>query len=187
MNYEILAKIVAPIITAIVGAIVKKYTESKPKLVAYIVNATGVPVTHNGNAFAVNTHSLVIRNSGRKAAKNVRIGHNYLPEAYQIFPNVYHEVSRPPNSRMGEIVIPTLVPNEQVTISYLYYHPDLVTGVNSYCKSDEVLADYINAIPVKPPSKLIIYIANILMFIGASTLVYGVFWLVFYYLGLLSS
>lgn len=72
----------------------------------------------------------------------------------------------------SEIVFTVLVPNEQVTISYLYYPPLLFTGVNAYTKSDEGMAKIVNAIPTPQPPWPTIWVAGTLMSVGASTVLY---------------
>jgi hypothetical protein len=64
------------------------------------------------------------------------------------------------------------VPKEQVSITYLYFPPLLWNQVNSYTKSDEVLASVINVIPTPQPPRFVVVLVWLLMFVGASTLVY---------------
>ena len=73
------------------------------------------------------THSVVLRNSGRRPATNVRLAHPYLPD-FNVFPSVGYRVENLPGGGR-EIVMPTLVPNEQVTISYLYFPPPLACSL----------------------------------------------------------
>lgn len=173
MDLDTLAKLVAPAITAIIGIIVKKYFESRPKLITYLVHASAIPL-HDEKNTNVNTHSIVVRNAGGRTAHNVRIGHNYLPKSFQLYPQLTHEVT-PGDNEAAEILIPTLVPGEQVNISYLYFPPDTWHKVHSYCKSDEVNSKYINVVPSPQlglPQKTLIWF---LIFIGASTMVYWLF------------
>lgn len=86
-----------------------------------------------------------MRNAGRLTANNVRIGHNFLPESFQLYPPVAHSVEQIPNGG-ADILIPTLVPGERVTISYLYYPPVFWNHINSYAKSDEGLAQRVGPI-----------------------------------------
>lgn len=182
MDYEVLAKIISPLLTAIVVAIVKKYMEAKPKLLNYLIHASAIPLNDQANTI-VNTHSIVVRNSGKKTANNVRIGHNYLPQGFQVFPMVQYEVIKAENGS-AEIVIPNLVPNEQVTISYLYFPPTLWTATNSYCKCDETMAEYINVVPAKQLNKFQYYFLSALVFIGSASLIYFILVVFFSYIGL---
>lgn len=167
---EIIAKLLSPLIAALIGVIAKRYFEEKPKLISYLVHASAIPLNDEANT-QINTHSIVVRNTGKKAAHNIRIGHNTLPKSFQIYPPVSHNILPGPNGS-DEILIPTLVPNEQVSISYLYFPPLTFGQVNAYTKSDEGLAQIINAIPTPRPSKLVIATLWLLVFIGASTVAY---------------
>lgn len=175
IDIDVVGKLLAPIITAVVGFITKRYFEARPKLITYLVHASAIPLEDEKKT-SVNTHSIVVRNSGKSTAHNVRIGHNFLP-AFQIHPQLAHEVVRGTNNS-AEIIIPTLVPGEQINISYLYFPPDVWSQVHSYCKSDEMTAKYINIIPTAQPNKLQLAAVWSLLFIGASTLVYwAIYWL----------
>ena len=175
IDIDVVGKLLAPILTAIVGFFVKIYFEARPKLITYLVHASAIPLEDDKNT-NVNTHSIVVRNSGKRTAHNVRVGHNFLP-AFQIHPQLAHEVVRGSNNS-AEIVIPTLVPGEQINISYLYFPPDVWSQVHSYCKSDEMVAKYINIIPTAQLNKLQLAAIWSLLFIGASTLVYwAIYWL----------
>lgn len=175
IDIDVIGKLSAPIITAVVGFFAKRYLEARPKLITYLVHASAIPLGDD-NKTNVNTHSIVVRNSGKKTAHNVRIGHYFLP-AFQMHPQLAHEVVRGENTA-AEIVIPTLVPGEQINISYLYFPPEVWSQVHSYCKSDEMAAKYINIIPATQLN--IFQLAAIwgLVFVGASTLVYwAIYWL----------
>lgn len=177
MEFDInaVAKLLAPTLTALVGFIAKIYFEAKPKLITYLVHASAIPL-HDDKNTNVNTHSVVVRNAGKRTAHNVRIGHNFLP-AFQIYPQLAHEIIRGGDGS-AEIVIPTLVPGEQINISYLYFPPHLFSQVHSHCKSDEMAAKYINIMPAIQPSKLQLFAVWGLMFVGASTLLYWtIYWL----------
>lgn len=175
IDIDVVGKLLAPILTAIVGFFAKRHFEARPKLITYLVHASAIPLEDEKKT-NVNTHSIVVRNSGKRTAHNVRIGHNFLP-AFQIHPQLAHEVVRGANNS-AEIVIPTLVPGEQINISYLYFPPDVWSQVHSYCKSDEMAAKYINIIPAAQLNKLQLAAIWSLLFIGASTLVYwAIYWL----------
>lgn len=112
----------------------------------------------------------MVRNSGKLAAKNVRLDHKILPD-YKIIPNVKHEISDIPDGGK-EILFPILVPNEQITITYLYFPPLTYADVNTQIKSDEGLAKIINVLPTQSLTKLQRWIAYLLLFIGCSTTIY---------------
>lgn len=174
IDIEVIGKLLAALITAISGFAMRWYFEVRPKLLTYLIHASAIPLGDDqGNN--VNTHSIVVRNAGKKTANNIRIGHNFLPQ-FQIYPQLSHSVIRDA-SGSAEILVPTLVPNEQVTISYLYFPPLLWNQVHSYCKSDEMAAKYVNVVPTAQPTKLQLTMICTLLFIGATTIVY---WLIYW-------
>lgn len=170
---DTLAKLLAPIITLIGGAVVKRITEARSKVISFIGHVSSFTLQDEKKT-VVFTHSVVVRNAGSRAATNVRLGHNVFPQNITIFPSVQYSVATNPEGK-SEIVIPTLVPKEQVTISYLYFPPLTVANINSYTKSDEGYAKIINVIPMPQPSKLVVALVWSCAFVGASFLVY---WLV---------
>ncbi|GAO36660.1 hypothetical protein SCT_2070 [Sulfuricella sp. T08] len=173
LDIEVIAKLLSPLIAALIGAIAKRYFEGKPKLISYLVHSSAIPLNDDKNT-QVNTHCIVVRNAGKKTAHNIRVGHNFLPKGFQIYPPVSYTVLESSNGS-AEILIPTLVPSEQVSISYLYFPPLTWSQVNAYTKSDEGMANIINAIPTPQPSKFVVLLIGLLMFLGASTLVYWLF------------
>ncbi|WP_085698744.1 hypothetical protein [Pseudomonas sp. B26(2017)] len=174
-DIDVIAKLLAPTISAI-AFIVKRLLEKKPKLITYLVHSSEVPLGDEQKS-KVNFHSIVVRNAGKKTANNIRIGHQFLP-AFQINPQLAHEIIKGSNNA-AEILIPTLVPGEQINISYLYFPPILWSQIHSYCKSDEMPAKYVNIIPAAQLSTIQTTTIWGLMFIGASTLLY---WLIYWIL-----
>ena len=144
MNWQPVATISAPIIAFFVGFAVNRWLEKKPKLLSFMPHSAAVQVNPpNGASFMANTHSIVIRNAGKAAANNVRLGHLMLPENFTVFPSIeYSTVNLP--SGGTDIVFPKLVPGQQVTVTYLYFPPLYVGGVNTGCRSDEGFAKIIS-------------------------------------------
>ena len=170
LDLEAFAKVASPIFTLIVGALIKRYTERHPKLLSFLGHVSAFTLQDEQKT-AVFTHAVVVRNAGRIAAKNVRLGHMNLPQNVRLEPQVEHSISRHPDGT-GEIVIPVLVPKEQVTISYLYFPPLTWNQINAYTKSDDGFARIINVIPTPQPPKPVVWLVWALMFVGASVLVY---------------
>lgn len=170
MTIEQIFKIISPLITLIFGAILKYYTEEKSKIISFLGHVS-VFTLQDEQKTQVFAHSVIVRNAGRKAAHNVRLVHNVLPSNINIYPPVQYSVEHNPEGT-GEIVIPALVPKEQVTISYLYFPPLTWDKINIFTKSDEGLAKIINVMPTPQLSKWLIFLIWFLMFIGASFLLY---------------
>lgn len=172
IDLETAAKIFSPILTLIVGAALKHYAERKPKLFSYIGHVSAFTLQDEQKS-SVFTHSVIVRNAGRRSAVNVRLGHHFLPVNHRIDPQVNYKIEINPEGA-AEIVIPTLVPSEQVTISYLYFPPKTWNQINSYTKSDEGYAKIVNVIPVPQPSAPVLWLIRALIFIGASFVIYWV-------------
>jgi hypothetical protein len=173
LDTDTIAKLAAPFITLIGGALIKHFTETRSRIVSFIGHISSFTL-QSEQKMAVFTHSIVVRNTGKKTAKNVRLGHNEFPQNITVFPPIQYSIESNPEGKT-EIVIPTLVPKEQVTISYLYFPPVTVDQINSYTKSDDGYAKIINAIPTPQPSKAAIAVVYVLSLVGASLIVYGVF------------
>lgn len=178
IDIEAIAKVASPLITLVAGAVIRRYSERRPKLVSFIGHVSTF-VLQDAQTTTVFTHSVIVRNTGRLSAKNIRLGHLNLPANFRVEPNVEHSVSRNADGS-GEITLAVLVPKEQVTVSYLYFPPLTAGQINSYTKSDEGFAKIINAIPTPQPSRPLIWAVWLLIFIGASFLVYWAIRLVAY-------
>jgi hypothetical protein len=202
MDFDTIIKLVSPLLVAIVGAVVKRVIEGKPKVITYLVHAASHPlppapapapapvpalpapqeqesVPQEAHAPPppapgarwVHTHAVVVKNTGKKTATNVRINHAVFPLSYQLYPPISHTVT-PGQGESADICIPVLVPGEQVTISYLYFPPLLWTQIVGPVKSDEGMAKTIQTIPTAPPPRGAIWILWAVLFVGASTIVY---------------
>lgn len=168
-------QIVSPILTLIASAIITQYAERKSKLISYIghisnFNITGQDKNPDTKVF---THSVIIRNAGKKTAKDIKIGHHYLPLHIDFLPQARHKIEREQNP--PEIIIDSLVPKEQITISYLYVDPYRVDDIHSYIKSDDGFAKEIKVIPTIQYPKSFLNVLRVLMFAGASLFIY---WLI---------
>jgi transcriptional regulator with XRE-family HTH domain len=73
------------------------------------------------------------------------------------------------------LVMPTLVPNEQVTISYLYFPPTTWKQINGPVKSDEGLARVLQVLPTEQYPMWFNRLAAGLILIGLIALVYVLF------------
>lgn len=173
LDTEIIAKILAPLLSLIVGAIIKHYSEARANVVSFIGHVSSFTLQDEKHT-VVHTHSVVVRNSGRKAAHNVRLAHTVLPPNVTVYPPTQYTIQQNPEGA-SEIVIPILVPKEQLTISYLYFPPLTWNQVNASTKSDEGFAKILNVISMPQPHKAILWFLWGLVFIGASFVFY---WLV---------
>ncbi len=175
-DIELIAKVISPIITLLAGILIKRYTERHSKLVTFIGHISSFTLKDE-NQNHIYTHSMVVSNVGSKSAHNVRVGHNFLPPNIQVYPPVKYGIEENPEGG-SEIIFPVMVPKEQVTISYLYFPPITWNQINAYTKSDDGFARILNVIPMPRPSKIVIAIVWLLMFLGASFVIYSLIRLV---------
>ena len=167
VDWQILATIASPILALLVN----RWFRNRPKLLSHWGHVSAFTYRdHADNPGVVNTHSIVIRNAGRWPAKNVRLSHSYLPN-FNIFPPVKHQVEDVPNTGQ-DILIPTIVPGEEITISYLYYPPYTYDRINAGVKFDEGFAKPILVLLQQQYPRWLRRIALGLMLTGVSTLAY---------------
>ena len=137
IDWNIVTQISAPIIAVFVTAIVSRYLSERPKLIAYYghVAAHGFNSIIEGKEIThINTHAVVIRNSGNKTATSVRISHNVLPD-FKIYPETDYRINDLPSGGR-ELVIPRITPKREYTISYLYFAPVTYNQIESFIESD---------------------------------------------------
>ena len=85
LDADTVAKIVGPLLSLLLGAVVKHYAEARAKLVSFIGHVSSFTLQDDQHT-VVHTHSVVVRNAGRKAAQNVRLSHRVLPVNVTVYP-----------------------------------------------------------------------------------------------------
>jgi len=156
-----------------VTAAVTRWFERKAKLITYVSHSASFTYsTDHGGKEAVNTHTLVIRNTGSKAATNVRVGHHHLPADFDIFPKRAFKVESIGDGECSDIVFETVAPSEQIAISYLYFPPVFVDQIIGQIKSNEGIAKGIDVWLARrfPPWVNFLIIFHVV--IGVSTILY---------------
>jgi len=163
----------APVLALFVGAALDRLLERRPKLISYLVHASAVEIVPpNGVNFWAHIHSVVVRNNGREAATDVRLGHSAWPPNYSVYPPTQHTVVNLPGGTT-EIVVPVLVPGEQITVTYLYYPPVVVGQVNTYVKHAKGFAKVLNVLPTPQAAPWVLWAYRILMSLGLITVIYA--------------
>jgi len=171
MNWPLLVSVVIPILTLLGGAVLNRFLERKAKLITYLGHASVFEIHPTpGTTEHVHTHSIVVNNAGGKAANNVRISHHQLPN-YYIFPAIPHRVEDVPQGGK-DIVIPLMVPGQQITVSYLYTPPVTWNLINEGTRSDEGFARVQNVIQTRQFSTKVNYFFAYLMIAGAAATLY---------------
>jgi NTP pyrophosphatase (non-canonical NTP hydrolase) len=153
VNWEIAATTAAPVVALFVGSALDRKLERRPRLISFLSHATAVRVNPpEGPPFNINSHSVVARNAGHLSATNVRLGRNHLPTDFSVWPAAEHGV-RGREDDTAEIVFPTLVPNEQIVVTYLYVSTISFNQINSYTKCNQGYAHVVTALtaPMQKP------------------------------------
>lgn len=165
-------EVMKPLGSAVLGATVTQFVRRKPKLVTYYGHVSAFSLKGTTPPTPIHTHSVVVANSGSLPAKNVRLSHNVLPTDFEIHPSINYVVEMYPNGSGGDIVFPTLVPKQQITVSYLYGPPLVYSQVNSTVRSDEGFAKVLNVLPTPQLSPWLMRILYVLIFVGVTASLY---------------
>lgn len=181
INWMVVATIAGPIVGTFFGVILGRMIESRTRLVTYYGHISSFTLRDNegkiirddkGVAVQVHTHAVIIKNTGGKAATNVRLVHNLLPTNFQIFPaTTKYRVDDLPDGGK-EIVIPLVVPREELLISYLYPPPVTYNQINTFVKSDEGFAKGISVLLAPQTSTPLKWILFFLLLVGTTALIY---------------
>lgn len=174
INWDLAAKVVAPVVSALVAWGLARWSERRARLIVYMSHASAFALPlRDQPPMGVHTHAVVIRNVGRSTATNVRVPHFFLPNSYTLWPAIKCFEEEIPNSGK-DIVIPSLVAGQQVTINYLYGPPILAENVTdtSQIRSDEGYARVITVLPTPLPSRWQVRFWQTLVLLGFITAVY---------------
>ena len=176
IDWSLVSNITVRIFLVIFGFVLSRLLERKAKVVYYLGHVSAFNLRDTDAE--VYTHIIVIFNSSNKTAKNVRVGHDYLPRDFTIFPKnkVYEEKEAPGGGK--NIVFPKLVPKETITISYLYYPPLTYQQVNSQVTHDEGFAKPIPVLISKQYPKWQLKIVALFIFLGIVAFFYIIVWLI---------
>jgi len=171
INWEVVANIAGPLIALFIGAWLNRIVERRPRLVSYYGHISAFRHTPPGGApISIHTHSVILSNTGGKAATNVRLHHLTLPD-FNIWPNIPHAVEVLPDGTK-DIVIQVLVPKEHILISYLYFPPLVANQINSGIKCDQGFATQIPVLLQKQYPKWLSILMGGFMLIGTITVSY---------------
>lgn len=130
----------------------------RPRLEAFFTHGSAHFIANTqiiaGPPNIIHTHSLVVRNAGSYPATNVRITHSFVPQGTDI--QMYPDMPRTTTQfgqQGSEILIERLRPKEQITLSYLYPGPTLLTQFGTQVKFDDGFAQFfeIQQVRIFPP------------------------------------
>lgn len=174
INWELVVNICMPILTLFLGIWLQPFFEVKEKIIAHYGHVSSFKLKksdENEQDKWIYTHSVIVRNTGRKPASNLRLGHNVLPDNFIVQPDIENRINALPGGSK-ELIFPTLAPKKDIMISYLYFPPLTYNQINSHIESDAGAAKVVNVLlqPIVP--KMVIFIAWVLMLIGLISCVY---------------
>src|SRR4029078_9798034 len=110
----------------------------------------------------------------RQSANNVRFRHLALPD-FTLSPAVIYTVVQLPEGG-SDILIPALVPNEEVTVSYLYFPPLTFDKINAGIRSDEGFAESVPVLLQRQYGKAFNITVGTVMLAGIVAIVYLTIW-----------
>lgn len=148
IDLDLASKIAGPILGGLVTKILGDLISKRPQVICFYGHSSGVnlaPDPTTKEIVRVHHHSVVVANKGRETAKNVRLGHSILPN-FDVFPATEYSRNLLPGGS-EEILLPSLMPGEQITINYLYFFPTTYDRINTYVKSDAGHAKVLKVLP----------------------------------------
>jgi len=170
-----LVNIITYTITFLIGMYLNRFFESRSRLITHYghIGAGLVRLNAQSPQININTHSIVIRNVGRKPALNVKVGHqiNDIGNMVSIYPPAEYTVV-PIQGAGEEIRFERLLPKQSIMITYVYTSPLDVSKINTYVMSDEGMAQRVNVLLNRQWPKWLQIVAWILLFVGFVTTVY---------------
>jgi hypothetical protein len=171
LDWSVVWKIAQPVLLLFIGAYVARLFERRPRLIRYLVHPTAVVHNHPEHGkMLVNLHALVVRNTGKKPATNVRLGHNVLPD-FSVYPNIQYRVEDLAGGGK-EIVFPVLVAGTEVLVQYLYFPPLIVNGINTHVQSDEGTAKSLNVWLVQRYPEWFYNLMRAILVVGIIAIIY---------------
>jgi hypothetical protein len=174
IDWNVIANISEPVILLFIGGWVNRIFENRPIIISYFSHVSAFRHTPSGGQpMQIHTHSVVLRNAGRHSATNVRLHHVILPD-FNIFPPIVHNIETLPDGSQ-DIVIPTLVPGEEITISYLYFPPVVVGQINAGVKCDQGFAKPITVLLQRQYPRWFNHTVGIMLLIGVVTVCYLIY------------
>lgn len=135
-NWVPILQFAGSIFVLIIATALTEFLKRRPILIAHYGHVSAFKSNPaDGKPINVHTHSVIIRNEGKKSAINVRVSHHYLPD-FSVYPLVKYEIEPLPNEGK-DILFPILRPKEEINISYLYSNTITALDIMSSVQSDE--------------------------------------------------
>ena len=136
------------IISFVVAYLVDRFVARRAHLLCYTSNQQYVTLQPIADQPAPNeppkpigTFTLFLWNQGKAPAKEVHVGHYWLP-SFNVYPDIPRETIDTPGGGKA-IRFPTLPPKVLITISYLHFVPAPIAQIVSYVGSEDGSAKWI--------------------------------------------
>lgn len=171
VDWGAVSNVAGPVVALVVGALANRWAESREALGCYLGHVSVFKFAReDGTRGDVFAHSIVLRNLGRRALTNVRINHPVLPD-FDVKPSVAYRIEDLPDGSR-DIVLPTLVARETITVSYLYFPPVTWQRVTGLIKHDKGFAKPIPVLLQRQYGRVIQGLVGLLMLAGAISIGY---------------
>ena len=179
IDWIIVSQIAGPVIAIFVGAAINKFFSERERLIAFyghIASHALDSVVEGKEVTRINTHTVIVRNSGRKTATNVRIRHSILPD-FKVYPDIDYKIEGLPGGSK-DIMIPRLAPKKEITISYIYFPPTTYNQISTAIESDAGAAKIVNVRLQQIYPQWFNLTVAIIMLAGIISIIYGIMELV---------
>ena len=183
--FHFLLWVVSGAILAYVGAMITRWLQFVPRVVCYIGHSAQFPVPLPEQSksdvqpnLQIATYSLVLRNTGKKPATNLKVLHSVLPQQFMVYGAHTEYTQELLSNGIQAITFPRLLPNEQITISYLHIGEtatqteEIMRKSIPTIKHDDAMAQAVQAFPMKVYPKSLTYVLWVLIVLGALTTLY---------------
>ena len=168
MDWPLIITIATPFFALIAHLLL----ERRPNVVAYFSNIASFRLAGEPPHF-IHSHSVRLRNNGRRAAEQIKLRHQYFGEEVQfnVQPEMEHLVERTEHGG-GTITITKLLPKEEAEVSYMYPVTLRFDQISGRITHSEGYVKHINTIPARLYPKWFYVWIGTLILIGLMLLVY---------------
>ena len=125
--------LITGVVSLIVGYVLHKLTTREAALVYYTSHIQWVSLPNPQNAqqaTTIGTFTLFLWNPGKAPARDVHVGHYFLP-ANNVYPDIPRQTTQMPGGGHA-IVFPAIAAKTQVNISYLFFGVFSIEQILSY-------------------------------------------------------
>lgn len=172
---QILINLITYPLTFLIGILLNRFFESRPRLITYYghIAAGKVRINSDSPQIDIFTHSIMIRNIGRKPALNLKVGHRIqsIGNMVAVHPPIEYSISSIQGSG-EEIRFERLLPKQLITITYVYSPPLDFRQINTYVQSDESEAKLVPVLLNRQWPKWLSFIALLPLFVGSIVILY---------------